>query len=165
MTNLGAFDAGGYHFEVDDGFTLIQLEASTELNIGDVADRLSRRLQTVDAPLASWLFARLAAVADGHLDFETETIEVCEDALWIVDFVVRDDNGPIGKLQIQACHDGTGLLGVLKHDVDSTAVIDAFFERLLEAPADVATHSVSVRDPEWPAGRVARYGYDGARFL
>jgi hypothetical protein len=155
-TGLGAFASGDLEFAVDDGYTLVP-GATEELD-----DQAFDRRFSPDRPIASWILARLARIAGGSLALEDETIEICEGAVYVIDFVVRRGK-PIGKIQLQAGREGAALLGVVS--IDPELVIDRFAGALLEAPDDVAVCRVRVRDPSWPEDELAEYGFDGSAYL
>jgi hypothetical protein len=168
---LGGFDAGRLSFAVDDGLTRVRLEEAREID----EQSLDRKLAPPPgAPLASWLLARLtrlcqAAVEPGEgaparlLEQREDTVEVCEGGVYVVDFVLRQDGRPAGKVQLQAGRAGAALLGVAAMDTDDP--VGAFVAALQASPTDVAFCSVQVRDPDWPEGEVVTYGYDGERYL
>lgn len=168
---LGGFDAGRLSFAVDDGLTRVRLKETREI------DEQSLDLELAPppgAPLASWLLARLTrlcqeALRPGEggpgrvLEQREDTVEVCEGGVYVVDFVVRQDGRPAGKIQLQAGRAGAALLGVTSIDADDP--VDAFVAAVQASPTDVALCSVRVRDPDWPEGEVVAFGYDGERYL
>jgi hypothetical protein len=154
---LGRFSAGDLEFVVDDGYSLVA-GAERELDEQHLGARLP-----VNAPLASWLLARLAHLAAGSLALEPDVIEVCEGAVYLIDFVVRKDAAAVGKVQLQAGREGAALLGALS--IDPTYVVDRLVEALLANPQDVAACRARARDPAWPEHRVVEYGYDGTRYF
>ncbi len=158
---LGRFASGSLVFEVDDGYSLVSLEPDRALELDE--QQLDRRLGSIPGPIASWLLARLTALAGGTLALDDETVEVCEGAVYVIDFVVKQDGAPAGKVQLQAGCEGAALLGVV--GLDPQLVIDRFVAALVAEPDQVAGCRVRARDPSWPEGEIAEYGFDGARYL
>lgn len=178
--SFGAFSAGDFHFQVDEGFAVLELpEVLHELAIEDLDARLLQHdlpgLQ--GAPLASWLLARLEALTEGRgLGFRPGLVEHIEGGVWVVDFVVHHRERPAGKVQLQGGMIGAGLLGVLAEHESPEAVLSALVARLVDAPGEVAVCEVRIVDPEWETSpedyapapdstSVARFGFDGARYL
>jgi hypothetical protein len=159
---LGQFEVEELSFAVDDGYTIVPLEESVELDEQRL-DRLLAPIVPAGAPVASWLLARLARVCAGSLAFEPEVVEICDGGLYVIDFVLRWGGEPVGKIQVQAGASGVALLGVLAIDPD--VVIERFVAALATAPQEVAQICVRVRDPAWREDRIAQYGFDGAAFL
>ena len=157
-TGLGRFDAGELTFEVDDGYTLVPLEDTVEIDEQDLAARLKIE------PLASWMLARLAKLCGGNLALD-DTIEVCEGALYIIDFVVRKHGAPIGKVQLQAGLPGAALLGVVSSEQDPRMLVDLFVTALVKEPKELSAICVRSRDPSWPEDRVIEYGWNGEKFF
>lgn len=160
---LGSFVSGDLAFEVDDGYSLLQLASAEEVDDQTLDRRLAAGAPP-DAPLASWLLARLARLAGGTLALEEETVEICEGALYVVDFVLRKDGEPIGKVQLQAGRAGAALLGVVSQ-IEPAEVIERFTTALLADPHQIAACRVRVRDPSWPEEEVVDYGFDGVAYL
>ena len=158
LPNFGRFLAGRFSFEVDDGLTLVALTESETINEQELDKRFPKGV-----PSASWLLARLRQLAEGSLDLDENAVEVCEGGVYVIDFLVRKDGSPAGKVQVQAGLDGAGLLGVVAPD--QADVVNAFIDALLDQPQSLAPCKVNVRDPSWTEGRVETFGYDGERLL
>jgi hypothetical protein len=156
---LGSFSAADLDFEVDDGLTLVSMTDGFEIDEQALDDRFAG----VGAPIASWILARLLKLSGGSLDLSADQIEVCEGGVFVIDFVVRSAGHPLGKVQLQAGIIGAAMLGVVAQDARD--VVDRFVARMLEAPNDVATCRVRVRDPAWPTDHIVEFGFDGARYL
>ena len=139
----------------------------------------------LDAPIGSWVVARLQALGAG----------ISEQEMWVDGgaFVwnagVSTEDAPVGRLQVQC---GVHWVAVFGDEVDAVGadVLDDFVTLLLRDPADVAVCEFRVVDPEWgidaesldddvtdwepdlgsldprpTAGTRNLYGWDGNRFL
>lgn len=177
----GAFDAGPYHFAVDDGYAVLDLpEPLLELAVEDLDARLVTSGHVPElggAPLASWLLARLEALTEGRgLGFSPGLVEHVDGGVWVVDFVVTRGDAPVGKVQLQAGMIGAGVLGVVAAQEDPAAVVQALGQVVLQAPEEVRACEVRVADPEWleapedyapppEEDAVCRFGFDGEAYL
>lgn len=164
----GRFAAGELTFALDDGWGVVELADPVELALEDfdaVLHASGRVPELGGAPLASWVLARLAALAGGRLGLLEEGVELCEGAVFVVDFVVAGPAGPVGKVQVQGGAIGVGLLGVVEGSAE--AVAQALRDALLGEPEVLASYAVAVAEPgaDGEPGPVFRYGWDGARFL
>ncbi len=168
--SYGVFETRGLEFQVDDGFTAVELEDGVDVEVEDLDARLlARGLPDLNgAPVASWAFARLGALVGGEdatrrLALDPDTVEHVDDALFVIDFVVRASGAPVAKVQLQGGTIGVALLGVAR---DATAVLEAFEAALLAAPGEVAVCRVLTLDPTQGADApIHAYGFDGARYL
>ncbi|MEQ9498547.1 MAG: hypothetical protein RIT81_16850 [Deltaproteobacteria bacterium] len=165
---FGVFDARGYTFAVDDGFTAVELDDPQDFAVEDLDERFTPHLPELNgAPVASWVFARLGALVGGEdatrrLALDPDTVEHVDDALFVIDFVVRRGEAPVAKIQLQGGTIGVALLGVTA----DAAVVEAFEAALLAAVDEVATCRVMTLDPAaGPDASVQRFGFDGARYL
>lgn len=164
----GVFETPAFTFEVDDGFTAVDLEAGADVAVDDLDERLvaaGRLPELGGAPVASWVFARLGALVGGEdatrrLALDPDTVEHVDDAVYVVDFVVRCAGEAVAKVQIQGGTIGVALLGVAR---DVEAVVEAFEGALLADPTEVAVCRVQVLDPK--SGPLCAYGFDGAEYL
>jgi hypothetical protein len=157
---LGRFSAAELEFLVDDGYSLVRLEEGTALDEQSLGARLT---PPEGAPLDSWLLARLKRLAGGTLALSEDVVEICDGAVYVIDFVVRSGGKPIGKVQLQAGPEGAALLGVVS--ADPSLVIERFTAALMTAPEDVAACRVRVRDPRWREDESVEYGHDGTSYL
>ena len=163
---LGRFSCGDLSFEVDDGYSLVPLASGAEIDEQSLDRRLSESKRVPkDAPLASWILARLARLARGSLAIDEGTVEICAGGLYVIDFVIRRSADPVGKVQLQAGVLGAALLGVVSREVDPAEVVERFIEALLVEPAQVSPCRARARDPAWPEDRVIEYGFDGSSYL
>lgn len=161
----GVFAARGFEFAVDDGFTAVELDGAQEIEVEDLDARVAPHLPDLGgAPVASWVFARLGALVGGEdatkrLALDPDTVEHVDDALFVVDFVVRRDGATVAKVQLQGGTIGVALLGLTTDE----GVVRAFEGALAEAPEVVASCRVLTLDPN--GGPVHVFGHDGARYL
>jgi hypothetical protein len=163
---MSSFESGAFLFVADDGYTALELEGAEEIQDDAVDRALSERGGMPDlqgAPIASWVLARLV-----HLGGDVgsgEAVEVCEDALYVADFLVyaKDGRGA-AKIQVQGGTIGVGILGMAAGGVDRRAIVEALIDRLIQSPSDLAIAEVRVIDPAWD-GEPNRYGFDGRAFL
>ena len=128
------------------------------------------------APFASWVFARIASLAGFEPPPDSPVVEVIDDAVYVLDWVVTTlDGTTVAKLQVQGGMVGVGLLGVQRREL-GTSVVDALLAAMIERPLDVSRSKVLVRDPDWeeapddylprPDGRHANaFGWDGHSYL
>ena len=164
---MSAFHAPPFTFTLDDGFTVVELgEGACELALDDLDLRLEAAAALPargGAPLASWLLARLERMTGG-LGRDPAAVDEIEGAVFVLDFVVREGDAEVAKVQVQAGGVGAGLLGVVRSAADAPRVVDAWIAALVAAPAQVASVRIQVAEP---AGRgpPAAYGHDGARYL
>lgn len=157
---LGGFAAGDLSFAADDGLTRVRLEEKHEVDEQALDEKL---VPPEGAPVASWLLARLTHLSQGSLELHDETVEICEGGVYVVDFVVRWNGIPAGKIQLQAGRIGVALLGMVSPQ--AAHVVEAFVGAVQAEPEEVAACAVRARDPAWPEGEVCTYGYDGTRYL
>ena len=172
---------GGFRFIADDGFGVVELADPVEVQVEDwdahLLRALAKPLSLDNSPFASWVLARLAFMRDDLVDDPARSpVEVIEDALFVIDWRVEDENGRVvAKLQVQGGMVGVGLLGVQERDL-TTSLVDALTTILVELPEQLAPVCICVRDPAWtdwpddftptPGPQtVNAYGWDGARFL
>jgi hypothetical protein len=174
---VGTFDSGGYCFSLDDGYSVLDLAAGAPLEEADqlAEDDLDRILLATGrvpdlggAPIASWVLARLSHLA-GRAIRPAGGVEICEGAVYVVDFLVRTGDGRLAaKVQLQGGSIGVGLLGIGVAGFDPRAIASAFASALIERPGAVAQCEVRVLDPAWgidESGEPNRYGFDGTRYL
>ncbi|MEM7674784.1 MAG: hypothetical protein AAF449_02145 [Myxococcota bacterium] len=174
------FMAGAFDILLDDGFTVVELEDPVELHVDEwdvlLKTELKAKGRSVElqgAPYASWALARLNALC--ARSFTEGPIELVDDAVYVLDFVVHERARPVAKIQVQGGMIGVGLLGVQARALDRR-LVDAFTQAMVADPQTCAVSSVRVRDPDWleapsdycprpDKDRFNTYGWDGHRFL
>ncbi len=171
--------ADGLRFREDDGYGVVSLADPVEVHVDDWALALQAALATPidldEAPFASWVLARLAAVSTGLAAPTRAPVDIVDDAVYVLDWVVSIEDEAVAKVQIQGGMIGVGLLGVQDRDLGGR-LVDALTGVLAARPHEVAPISLRSRDPDWaeapddyrprPDERAANvFGWDGARYL
>jgi hypothetical protein len=127
------------------------------------------------APVASWVLARLAALA--HLPAAGDRVHTIEGGGYVLELAVLDAHrNLVGRLQLQGDANGNALFGQVRLGLSSSLAIQALVDALLAEPQAVAQYVLKVRDPDWrldPDDFTPRptrdsfnaYGWDGVTYL
>lgn len=169
----------GLHYLEDDGYGVVSLTDPVELHVDDWGSALQAALTAPldlgGAPFASWVLARLFALSTDLGSVTGSRVEVVDDAVFVLDWVVSAEDEPVAKVQIQGGMLGVGLLGVQARDL-GRRIVDPLTAVLAARPHEVATGVIRVRDPDWveaphdyrprPGDDAANvFGWDGVRYL
>jgi hypothetical protein len=177
---MGSFTSGQFRFEVEGsdwetdsarGFYAYLEDDAFDLRLTSIG-----RVPDLDgSPLASWLLARLARLADDELGLADR--EDSDGGGYLVEFVVyrvnvdaEDETArsgqlflfnmaqfqcpvepetPIASFQFQASMEGAEVIGRRTSDCSAEEVLEAFAAAILAAPGDLLPRELVVRDPEW----------------
>jgi hypothetical protein len=125
-----------------------------------------------DAPVASWVLARLAALV--YLP-EEPAVVTQEGGGYALELLASADEEVVAWLQLQGA-DGVALFGETSFATTHVEVVECFLSGLLSAPDAVAYYALRVRDPDWKyepeefvpipaADDFNSYGWDGVSYL
>jgi hypothetical protein len=128
-----------------------------------------------EAPLASWVLARLSEETEGCLGLAKE--ERVDGGGFAMDVVVRDSTSAVvAGFQLQGDTFGAAILGSCTKSTKADDVLDDFGKLLLREPQSLAMCRIRIYDPEWkdepedyePTPKRCtrnKYGWDGKQFL
>lgn len=127
-----------------------------------------------NAPIASWVLARLRKIAPFEIPEEYE--EGVDGGGYVFDYVVFQKESPVSCIQLQGDMEGVALLGTAKNEDLAQAVARDLIQLLLAEPNGIEKCCFEIYDPEWqydPSWFIPtpseesrnEYGWDGVTYL
>lgn len=171
----GVFWQDGYGFRCEDEYRNVDLPSvasSTVSNFIELAKERNILPDLGDAPIASWLLARLSFLADIYYPFRFgQKIGSDGENYWLRFYCLSEDSEPIGMLSVLgkeqeivvSCSVSTEL-------VSPKEIVTSFIDRLLENPDEIEEAKVTVICTEMSDTEVSFkipkvYGWDEDGFI
>ncbi len=158
-------EAGYRAVDLPKTFTIKHLDFHTALsNSGRLPDMN-------DAPVASWVLARLAFLSGRKFPYGYDEVTGSDGGdFWLRYYVLSDDLTPRGMITLSGHHLRVDLWANPFREEDGAAMSEAFIQALLENPLQLRKCRITVQytemtDPNfnWIMPRI--HGWDGHRFL